>query len=342
MARTQRAAGALFGLAYGDALARPTEFLNVAQIVARYGPGGPRDLEGDPALVTDDTQMALAVGWALHELEPVSADEVSADHLAPLLRQRFVAWSVHPDNNRAPGATCMAACAALSQQRPWQDATVIGSKGCGANMRVAPVGLVPGYDVETVAGVAQLQAGMTHGHPTGLAASELTAYAVWLLRRDDATLTGVPAALRERCRSERRRYREDWLGALWHRSDMDSAERFIATGWDECLEALDRLDAALAQPDDGGDPCAHTGEGWVAEEALATALLCVLRHPDDPVAALARAATTSGDSDSIACLAGAIVGAAYGFAYWPSAWAARIEYADQLGMLANAWEVDAG
>ena len=58
----RRATGSLFGLAYGDALGKPTEFLPVPEIIAAYGPGGPRDLEGDPALVTDDTQMALAVG----------------------------------------------------------------------------------------------------------------------------------------------------------------------------------------------------------------------------------------------------------------------------------------
>jgi ADP-ribosylglycohydrolase len=65
--RSDTAAGSLFGLASGDALGGPTEFLTVEQIHQRYGPGGPRELIGDPALVTDDTQMALAVAWALQE-----------------------------------------------------------------------------------------------------------------------------------------------------------------------------------------------------------------------------------------------------------------------------------
>jgi len=79
------ASGCLFGLAYGDALGKPTEFMTVAEIHQRYGPTGPRELEGEPALVTDDTQMALAVGTAL-----LSASEVSPDALEPLLRARFV------------------------------------------------------------------------------------------------------------------------------------------------------------------------------------------------------------------------------------------------------------
>ncbi|WP_212827236.1 ADP-ribosylglycohydrolase family protein [Polymorphospora rubra] len=328
----RRASGSLFGLAYGDALGKPTEFMTVAAITARYGPGGPRDLAGDPALVTDDTQMGLAVAWALRESP---AAEPTA--LEPLLRRRFLDWAVSPDNNRAPGNTCLRACAELSTGRRWQEATVAGSKGCGANMRVTPVGLVPGYDLDTLAGVAQLQAGLTHGHPTGLAASELTAYAVRVVR-DGAALTDLPELLRDRAVGQRRVYRDDWLGDLWRQGRAGSAEEFIAAGWDECLAVLDRLDTALARPDDGGDVCRATGEGWIAEEALASALLCVLRHPDDPVAALARGATTSGDSDSIACLAGAVLGAAYGMAGWPDGWAERIEYADQLATLGAGWD----
>ncbi|MCX5118386.1 ADP-ribosylglycohydrolase family protein [Micromonospora sp. NBC_00362] len=326
-----RASGSLFGLAYGDALGKPTEFLTVAEIVRRYGPAGPRELSGEPALVTDDTQMALAVGWALHE-----APSFTPEAVEPLLRQRFLAWAVSPDNNRAPGMTCLRACAELSRGLPWQEATVVGSKGCGANMRVTPVGLLD-VDLDTLAGLAQLQAGLTHGHPTGLAASELTAYAVFVLRAG-VSLPDLPAVLTERALSQRLVYSERWLGDLWQHAGSGSPQEFIARGWDECLAVLGRLTDALRQPDDGGDPCRDTGEGWVAEEALATALLCAVRHADDPVAALARGATTAGDSDSIAALAGAFVGAAVGMTAWPRDWANRIEYADQLATLGATWD----
>jgi ADP-ribosylglycohydrolase len=143
--------------------------------------------------------------------------------------------------------------------------------------------------------------------------------------------------LRARCLEQRAIYRPEWLGDLWQRPGVASEGEFIARGWDECLAALDRLDAALAAPDDGGDACLLTGAGWVAEEALATAVYCAVRHVDEPVAALARAATTSGDSDSIACLTGAFLGAALGVAAWPAEWAERIEYADQLRTLGRAW-----
>ena len=87
----------------------------------------------------------------------------------------------------------------------------------------------------------------------------------------------------------------------------------------EVLVALDRVAVALREGDDGGDPCLRTGAGWIAEEALATALYCYLLSPEEPVKVLGRAAATSGDSDSIACLAGGFAGAALGTAAWPAA-----------------------
>ncbi|MEM6285511.1 MAG: ADP-ribosylglycohydrolase family protein, partial [Chloroflexota bacterium] len=55
---TKRIEGCLFGMAYGDAIGAETEFLNVAGILQRFPPAGPTEPPGNPALVTDDTQMA--------------------------------------------------------------------------------------------------------------------------------------------------------------------------------------------------------------------------------------------------------------------------------------------
>ncbi|GLY51435.1 ADP-ribosylglycohydrolase family protein [Lentzea sp. NBRC 102530] len=323
-----RIEGSLYGLAFGDALGKPTEFLTVAEIDQRFGPTGPDDLEGDPALFTDDTQMALAVGWALHD-----AGDLTPDALEPQLRKRFVAWAHSPENNRAPGMTCLRAVGGLAEGMPWVEATVAGSKGCGANMRVTPVGLVPGLDLDVLAGISQLQAAMTHGHPTALAASELTAYATRLLV-DGCALADVPAALLARCADQRETYRQDWLGELWQSPGATTPADFIARGWDECTAVLDRLVAALARPDDGLDASLATGEGWIAEEALASGLYCAVRHADDPVRSIVRGARTSGDSDSIAAIAGAFVGAAHGLEAWPSDWVTRIEHTDELAALA--------
>jgi ADP-ribosylglycohydrolase len=324
----KNASGTLFGLAYGDALGKPTEFQTYAEIIAVHGPDGPRELTGDPALVTDDTQMTLAVGEGI-----LAAGVFTPEALEPAWREAFVAWASSPDNNRAPGMTCLRACGELAEGRPWVEASQISSKGCGANMRVAPVALVPGLSDEQIAGGAQLQAGLTHGHPSGLVASELTAYAIRLCRDGLA-----PADLVSTLRARKAVYRGDWLGDLWKRSTARSPEEFIALGWDECAAALDRVAEALAAGNFAGDPCLVTGAGWVAEEALATALYCYLISPDDPVAVVARGAASSGDSDSIACLAGSFAGAALGISAWPASWLQRIEYRDRLTRLGDAWD----
>lgn len=297
---------------------------------ARFGPNGPTKPEGDPALVTDDTQMALAVGEAL----ALAARPFTPETLEGPLREAFVAWADSPDNDRAPGMTCLTACGRLKMGMVWTKATVANSKGCGANMRVAPAGLLTGISGETRAAIAQFQAALTHGHPTGLTASDLTAWTVAdLLSGGDPR--ALPRRLRDYARSQRMVYHADWLGPLWQQPLMETPEQFIARGWDECLGILTTLDAALEQGDRAADPCLITGEGWVAEEAFATGLLCFLLFPDDPVAALRRAAVSSGDSDSIACLAGAFAGACHGLTAWPEDWVRRIEYHDRLASLAR-------
>lgn len=326
----RHASGCLFGLALGDALGAKTEFLSVSEILRRFPPNGPQEPVGDPALVTDDTQMALSVGEALSK-----AEEYTPTSLEPLLRRAFVAWLHSPDNNRAPGRTCLNGCAALEVGIPWYKATVANSKGCGANMRVAAVGLL--QDSSVRGAMAQFQAALTHGHPTALAASDLTAYAIADLAETNDP-QGLPQRLCDYALSQRTVYHADWLGPLWQRPYINTPEEFISRGWDECLSVLDRLDAALAAPNRDADPCFATGEGWVAEEAFATGLLCFLLFPEEPLAALRRAAVTSGDSDSIACLTGAFAGAYLGMAAWPEDWVNRIEYRERLAALGKLWD----
>ncbi|MET9774230.1 ADP-ribosylglycohydrolase family protein [Streptomyces sp. NPDC006367] len=333
------ATATVFGLAIGDALGYPAEFLDIAQLTSRYGSWRRLELpvRAGVARVSDDTQMTLAVAGALADVTARADSTLTAATFEPALRARFVAWLRSPDNDRAPGRTCLDACAALESGVPWPEATVPASKGCGANMRVAPVGLVPGLTAEQRAGAAQLQAALTHGHPTALAASDLTAHAVWLLTHNCHPSELLPR-LRHYARAARRTYHGDWLGDLALRAGAADPAAFIAHGWDETLACLDTVAHALAHPDPERDPCEVAGAGWVAEEALAVALYCFLLFPDEPVAVVRRAAFSSGDSDSVAALAGAFAGAWKGGAAWPGDWVRVLEYHDRVRPLVAPWD----
>jgi ADP-ribosylglycohydrolase len=331
----QAATGSLIGLALGDALGFPAEFNDVPGILAKFGPWREMELAKHP-YVSDDTQMTLALGNGIRTA--MDRGPLTPLRLIRPVREEFVEWWRSPDNNRAPGNTCMTACHLLSDpNRPWVEASRIGSKGCGANMRVAPLGLVPGLNEEQRAGAAQLQSALTHGHPTALAASDLTAHAVRLLAQG-AEPTGLVGLLRSYALHNRDIYHERWLGDLWRHAQDPSALSFVRRGWDDCLAVLDRLAAALREPSPETDPCLATGAGWIAEEALATGLLCFLLFPAEPVTALRRAACSSGDSDSIACLTGAFAGAHLGAEAWPREWEARIEYRSDLLSLGALWD----
>ncbi|MEI6431249.1 MAG: ADP-ribosylglycohydrolase family protein, partial [bacterium] len=92
--KRERSEGCLFGTAIGDALAAPTEFIrDLNAMEKRFGSREKFELIGDPALVTDDTQMALAVAEALIASEtPYTAQRVEGP-----IRAAFVEWMDSPE-----------------------------------------------------------------------------------------------------------------------------------------------------------------------------------------------------------------------------------------------------
>lgn len=137
-------------------------------------------------------------------------------------------------------------------------------------------------------------------------------------------------------------YHDTWLDDLYERAIIfATGEDFIEHGWGECLAQIDKVEQALQLNDRESDPSKLVGAGWVAEEAFATALYCFLLYPNDPMSVIRRGAATSGDSDSIACIAGAFAGAYKGRSAIRADWIIRIEYHDQLESiavgLANMW-----
>jgi len=297
----ERYRGCILGLAIGDALGMPTEFLSLAEIRARWGPEGVTDLEAGswPAgSFTDDTQMTLALAEGIL----AAGRDAAVDTIMAEVGREFVRWMEEPlGGHRAPGNTCLTGCRNLAAGVPWREAGVAESKGCGSAMRAAPVGLVWLGDYERIREIGVAQSLATHGHPCALAGSVAVAALVSM------ALEGVaPGEMLGRV-----------LDLTADRGDEFAAQMAVVP------EVLDLPDAE-AWTDLGG--------GWVAEEAVAGALWCFLRSPNDYRATVLRAASTDGDSDSLACIAGAISGAYNGLDAIPQDWRDRVE---RVGYLAD-------
>jgi ADP-ribosylglycohydrolase len=291
--------GMIYGLALGDALGGPVEFWDLKGIRERYGEGGILE-PPDPALFTDDTQMTLAVAEAL-----IAAGQEDLGAIMAAVSREFVAWLRSPENDRAPGGACLYGARQLEAGVPWWRSGKPNSKGCGAAMRVAPIGYLYQHDLPKLRRVAAASALTTHHHPT-------------------ARLAAVAAAFLMKLALDRLSP-EDLLPALeleTHNQAGDFDQALVRL--EQALE-LDSQDAALT----------HIGEGWVAEEAVLMALYCFLKSPDDFVATIRRGANTQGDSDSIASIAGGLSGAYLGFEALPAAWIKRLEKSEYLRDIAR-------
>lgn len=294
--------GMLYGLALGDALGAPVEFWELKGIRERYGPAGIQDLP-DPALFTDDTQLTLAVAEAL-----VAAGHQDLGAIMEAMTQQFIAWlhsQENPDNVRSPGGACLYGARQLEAGIPWWKSGKPNSKGCGAAMRVAPIGYLYQHDLPKLRQVAASSALATHHHPAAQVATVAAALLVKL------ALDRLPP--------------EEFLPTLELEThgqvqDFDRAMERL----EQALE-MESPDAALA----------HIGDGWVAEEAVLAALYCFLTSPDDFLATIRRGANTQGDSDSIASIAGGISGAYLGIHALPPDWVQRLEKSAYLADLAR-------
>ena len=312
---------ALIGLAAGDAWGFQVEFRKYANMPA-YPVPAPKKVWR----ISDDTQMTLALHDALVDV----ADQLDdIDVVTKAITARFLEWQVDRDNNRAPGTTCMGSLTRLRHGAHWHAAGgALPRPGCGAVMRLLPAALCRD---DVWLGITALQAVLTHKHPRAIAASLVLADAIRSATRVRGHfLEHAISAAMALVTGESPWLRDQFLIEVLSPMTSDVAGMLADGVRDTLLDAL--LDAyavkqelATMSPADYGDPCTGIGEGWESGSAVAVALLVadIATAPDRRRAALngrealAWGATSNGDSDSIASIAGAVIGAAHtGASYW--------------------------
>lgn len=303
----EKFAGTMLGLAIGDALGYAVEFSSLAEIHRRYGPNGITELSS--TLFSDDTQMSMAVARGLVE----AGRDANVDDAAPFVARQFIEWSRNPPGgHRAPGGACMAGCRALAHGFPWEDAGDADAGGCGSVMRSAPYALRFWKDEDAAIECAARHSRMTHRHPLALAASAALASGVWCALRD-APRQLIVARMIDAA------MRYDVGTARMMREDARLAVDVIAQRAPRAATTADVLDRR---------------RGWAGHEAVSAAMFC-FAIGDDYADTIRLAANSPGDSDSIACIAGALSGAHVGLAGIPSRWHTKIERRDELMALAR-------
>lgn len=304
--------GTLLGLALGDALGYEVEFLPLAGIRARFGPEGIQEpvLHDGVARVSDDTRLSLAVAQGLL----AAGREATCDSSAPHVAAALVAWAAHPPGgHRDPGHACLAGCHALAAGTPWEQAGHREAGGCGSVMRSAPYALRFWQDEATALECATRHSRMTHGHPLALAACAALVAGTWHALRD-----APPLAMGRR------------MVEAAARHDADTARMLE--------EDLADADAVARDPGRRAAPSERLlarRRGWAGHEAVSAALYCALAGRD-MADVLRLAANSPGDSDSIACIAGALAGARAGADALPARWVQVVEHRDALRATAHA------
>lgn len=290
-----RARGALLGAAVGDALGAPFE-----------GSGGGRSPGREPPHLlsyTDDTHMTLALARSL-----LACQGLDTDHLARTFADHY---EVEPWRGYGPGPPQI--FSRLRKGVPWERAALEvypgGSYGNGGAMRVTPIAVAAGADLEAVEAWARASARITHAHELGMDGAALQASAV-------ATLVHrhVEPPLR----------REALLARLWPCMRTD----FFRTA----LEQLATLPLDLGS----GQVADLLGCGIEATRSVPTALYTFLRAPDDFEAVVSFAIELGGDTDTIASMAGALCGGHLGEEAIPQAWLDALEDGVEIRRLADA------
>ena len=287
---TGRVVGCLKGIATGDAIGKQTETLSHEQVLHWY-PRGIRGFEGTPGAIipryarnskhewrigetTDDTERTLAVARAIISERNVSHSSVGREMLR-------CTKSVHPGVK------------SLWEFHQAADPTRIARNhdGCGAAIRVAPVGVFyTSNRLDDLVNGAREAAISTHGGSLAVAAAAATAAAVSAAIDEASPQQVLEFAERAAAQAESR-----WPG---------HAAPAFATAIRSVHDQLRRL--AALRPVETAACCFPNQPLTIVP--LALGLATVMQSAE---AAILLAANIGGDSDSVASIAGGILGAMY-------------------------------
>jgi ADP-ribosyl-[dinitrogen reductase] hydrolase len=302
--KRDRAVGALLGLACGDALGRPVEFMHAGSIEREHG----RVTEmlgygthSQPAgTITDDTDLALCIAHSLVDHDGFNGSDIA---------QRFTDW--YEAGPFDIGRMTASAIRRLQRGEPWDqaghsewEASEEGrNAGNGSLMRTVPHGIAFAGNADAIIRYSQQSSAITHADPRCKASCALFNLIIANFVEGERDLDTAAETYFEAATQDAVPYPE------------------------EVAEAVDNVrNGSIGEAD-------LLGSGYVVD-TFQTALYHA-HAADSAEEAIVNAVNMGGDTDTVGAVTGALAGARFGASDLPDRWLSSIDETDELTELAE-------
>lgn len=319
MNSNDRALGAFYGLALGDALGMPTQSFSRAQIIARFGQitglvDAPADQPIAPNMpkgsITDDTEQAILVAQLLVD----GNGDIDPNTLA----QRLIAWEALMQAKGSQDLLGPSTKRAIEMILAGHSPEESGRYGTtnGAAMRIAPVGIAadisqPDLFIKAVVQACQV----THNTSLGIASAAAVAAVI------SSGLNGKKLEHALNAGTEMA-YIAEHHGHWVAGGRIGPRIRWARHASHEC------------NPDNLGDLLYDViGTSVASQESVVAAFALAQRVASGSLSsfnALCIAASIGGDTDTIAGILGAMLGACAGLEQWPQALIQQVKEVNNL------------
>ena len=316
--------GCLVGGAVGDALGWSVQFMDLNKIKSKFGEAGLCDINigvKGTAEISDETQLTLftAEGLLRYECKKWNKGVASLKEELFLAYLRWVYTQTGYINSelsesyngylisktdlyarRYPSRDTIRTLKKININNLDEDLNI--TKGCGAVMRVAPIGLFYNTSLSFQKGIDCGR--ITHGHKRGYICAGIMSYIISAIISDASIIEAIKESINE-----------------LKKTNLDNE---LACNIEKVLEISNnskKNDEKIIE---------SFGRGFTAEEALSIAIYCSIKYGDNFEKAVLKAANHSGNSNTAASLTGNIVGAYLGEKSIPKKWKTKLELSDVL------------
>lgn len=302
--------GCLLGLAIGDVLGAPVDFLSYQEIINLYGKNGIKDFYAwggfNPGSYTSNTQMSLATAVGCIRAYQRMLNKGFCNS-SDIVYKRYLGWldsQNNPNQIRRPEYTTLSSL--QSGKKGTIENPVNNSKGCGGVVRTAPVGLA--FPSVAAFREGSEYAATTHGHPSGYLPAGFFSALIAHIIEGKKLFEAVEFCI-------------DRLKTYKGHQETEEKVRIAVDLFVSQLSVKNGIEII--------------GEGWTGEESLAIALFCSLTHACDFKKGVQNAVNHSGDSSSTGAITGAILGTLLGAESIPRNWILKLENSYSISQIAT-------